>query len=181
MSNIILKPFTYMRCPWTKLQPTYQLVSANKIMGRTFSARAAQEENRDKERKWKNEIFDGEKKRQSSLIARIEKIEVIVKDLRMETDDITLVMNNNISTPYHCAKHISELLTNDSAVAELGDGTLWDMHRPITGDCTIRFRNFVDDQANEVNKIFWRSCSFLLGMVSIYRIRYTRIYRVLIN
>jgi len=41
---------------------------------------------------------------------------------------------------------------------------LWDMHRPISSDCRIKFRHFTDDDPSELNKIYWRSCSFVLGM-----------------
>lgn len=54
-----------------------------------------------------------------------------------------------------------------SIVAEV-NGELWDMHRPLTTDCSLRFINMkVADQhqAALVNKVFWRSCSFLLGAV----------------
>lgn len=54
-----------------------------------------------------------------------------------------------------------------SVVAEV-NGELWDVHRPLTSDCTLKFINMkVADQhqASLVNKVFWRSCSFLLGAV----------------
>jgi len=112
-----------------------------------------------------NKLFDDERKRQANLIPRIEKIEVIVKDARRPDSDVTLVMNKFKSTPQHCAQHVHELYSSTSACVELDNGQLWDMHRPLESDTTLRFRNFTDDNANEVNKIFWRSCSFILGMV----------------
>lgn len=123
---------------------------------------------RDVRKRHINKLFDDEKKRQADLIPRIEKIEVVVKDAKPSESDITLIMNKHKSTPYHCAQHIHELYATTSACAELDNGRLWDMHRPLESDTTLRFRNFTDDNANEINKIFWRSCSFLLGMVSTF-------------
>lgn len=40
----------------------------------------------------------------------------------------------------------------------------WDMHRPLQGNCTMRLRHFAENDVNELNKIYWRSCSFVLGM-----------------
>jgi large subunit ribosomal protein L39 len=51
--------------------------------------------------KKRNELFDYEKKRQRDAIGRIEKIEVRYLGL---PEDATLVMNKQISTPYHVAQ-----------------------------------------------------------------------------
>jgi large subunit ribosomal protein L39 len=110
-----------------------------------------------------NRLFDEERKRQEQLIPRIEKMQIIVKDVKPETEDVRLIMNKEISTPYDCAMHISEMYAQ-YPVAEV-DGVLWDMHRPIPSDATVRFRQFVEDDPHLVNVVFWRSCSFLLGMV----------------
>lgn len=39
------------------------------------------------------------------------------------------------------------------------------MHRPIPDACTVQLLHFKINDPSEVNKIFWRSCSFLLGAV----------------
>ncbi|XP_054714819.1 39S ribosomal protein L39, mitochondrial-like [Uloborus diversus] len=111
-------------------------------------------------RRMKNELFDKEKLRQQSLITRIQKIEV--KYIGVPTDCV-LMMNRNISTPYNCAMHMHEFLCQRSVVAEV-NGKLWDMHRPLDEDCELRLLNF-QTSPKELNKIFWRSCSFLLGMI----------------
>lgn len=113
-------------------------------------------------RKCRNELFDNEKKRQIALVSRIEKIEVEVKG---PPEDVTLLMNKNLSTPYNCAQHINELLLHRSAVAEIDEKVLWDMHRPLEDNCKLRFIHFRDDNPEDANKAFWRSCSFLLGKV----------------
>ena len=60
-------------------------------------------------REKRNALFEAEKQRQLSLLARIEKIEVQYKG---QPEDCTLVMNKNLSTPFKCAvrKWISLLL-----------------------------------------------------------------------
>lgn len=42
---------------------------------------------------------------------------------------------------------------------------LWDMHRPFNDSCTVQLLNFKITDPVQVNKVFWRSCSFLLGAV----------------
>lgn len=56
---------------------------------------------RDSIRKYQNELFNLEKKRQREAVGRIEKIEVRYLGL---PEDMTLVMNKNLSTPYNCAQ-----------------------------------------------------------------------------
>lgn len=56
---------------------------------------------RDNIRRYQNELFDLEKKRQKDIVGRIEKIEVRYLGL---PEDTTLVMNKNLSTPYSCAQ-----------------------------------------------------------------------------
>uniref|UniRef100_A0A194ANW7 TGS domain-containing protein n=1 Tax=Pinctada fucata TaxID=50426 RepID=A0A194ANW7_PINFU len=71
-------------------------------------------------------------------------------------------MNKGLSTPYNCAMHIGEHITQKSALAIVND-ELWDMHRPLTEDCTLQLLHFQDDDPTSLNKAFWTSCSFLLG------------------
>nr|CAG4638608.1 EOG090X0A3R [Cyclestheria hislopi] len=109
-------------------------------------------------------LFEQELKKQQSLITRIEKIEVKYQGL---PEDATLIMNKGVSTPFNCAQHMSELLTTRSVVAEV-NGELWDMHRPLESDCTLKLLHMKTDDVHHaalVNKTFWRSCSFLMGAV----------------
>lgn len=128
----------------------------------------------------RNQIFQDEMDRQRSYFARLEKIKIVV-DSEPGKNKI-LMMNKNLSTPLDCARHINELLVSRTAVAELlpleeqtedsesqtekvnNRSIYWDMHRPLTGSHRIRFRHFVEDDVEEVNKAYWRSCSFLLGV-----------------
>ncbi|ALC43819.1 mRpL39 [Drosophila busckii] len=108
----------------------------------------------------RNELFSQEQRRQREAVGRIEKIEVRYLGL---PEDVTLVMNNHISTPYNCAQHLSEGHCKRAALA-LIDGTVpWDMHRPLQESCTLQLLNFNVSEPHLVNKAFWRTCSFMLG------------------
>ncbi|MBN3293250.1 RM39 protein, partial [Polypterus senegalus] len=107
-------------------------------------------------------MFSREKARQQSLIPRIEKIEV---QLVGDADPGTMfIMNKGLSTPYSCAKHLSEWYTDNSVLA-LVNGEVWDMNRPLTQSCEIKFLTFKDQDPEEVNKAYWRSCAMMLGYV----------------
>lgn len=147
-----------------------------------------------------NELFQQELDRQRALVARINKINVIIDSVPGK--DTELIMNQGISTPYDCASHLHQLISTRSVVAEISplnssqpetteikklDGetselvdettnkevtvvtkeekpVYWDMHRPLEDNCRIKFRHFAEKNVGEVNKVYWRSCSFVLGM-----------------
>ncbi|KAF0307819.1 39S ribosomal protein L39, mitochondrial [Amphibalanus amphitrite] len=107
-------------------------------------------------------LFDEEEKRQRSLVGRVQKMEV---NYEGAPENCTLVMNQHLSTPHDCAKHLSEAILQKAALAEV-DGRPWDMHRPLSADsCTLRYLYFKDAEPFAVNKAFWRSCSLMLGAV----------------
>ncbi|XP_013193891.2 large ribosomal subunit protein mL39 [Amyelois transitella] len=108
----------------------------------------------------RHHLFSLEKKRQHESVGRIEKIEVNYKGI---PNDCVLIMNKDISTPYDCAKHLSEWHTESSALALLNGTIYWDMHRPLTENCTLELQTFDVKEPQAVNKAFWRTCSFLLG------------------
>ncbi|KAJ8710529.1 hypothetical protein PYW08_009044 [Mythimna loreyi] len=105
-------------------------------------------------------LFTLEKKRQLDKVGRVEKIEVQYKGV---PNDCTLVMNKGISTPYDCARHLSEWHTDTSALALLDGSVYWDMHRPLTENCTLELQHFRVPEPQQVNRAFWRTCSFMLG------------------
>lgn len=76
-----------------------------------------------------------------------------------------MIMNRNISTPYDCARHISESVAKMSALA-LVDDHVWDMHRPFTGDCELQLVTMQSPRVRAVNYAFWRTCSLILGAVA---------------
>ncbi|KAJ7408810.1 39S ribosomal protein L39, mitochondrial [Willisornis vidua] len=110
----------------------------------------------------RNELFTKEKERQLSLHPRIEKIEV--KYTGKSHPGSVFVMNKALSTPYNCAMHLSEWHCNKSVLA-LVDGEVWDMYRPLTKSCEIQFLTFKDEDPEEVNKAYWRSCAMIMACV----------------
>ncbi|XP_014281053.1 large ribosomal subunit protein mL39 [Halyomorpha halys] len=109
-----------------------------------------------------NELFNNELERQTSDIGRIEKITVNVQG---KIKNETFSMNKHLSTPFNVAQHISKWMMEKSALALIDNSKVWDMHRPLEDDCTLRFLSFTDEDPYHVNNAFWRTCSFLLGAV----------------
>ncbi|EDW94548.1 39S ribosomal protein L39, mitochondrial [Drosophila yakuba] len=108
----------------------------------------------------RNDLFNQEQRRQRDAVGRIDKIEVRYLGL---PEDVTLVMNSNISTPFNCAQHLSEGHCKRSALALIDGSVPWDMHRPLQESCTLQLLNFHVSEPHVVNKAFWRTCSFMLG------------------
>ncbi|KAB1283790.1 39S ribosomal protein L39; mitochondrial [Camelus dromedarius] len=106
-----------------------------------------------------NDLFNKEKNRQLSLTPRTEKIEV--KHVGKTDPGTVFVMNKNISTPYSCAMHLSEWYCRKSILA-LVDGQPWDMYKPLTKSCEIKFLTFKDRDPGEVNKVFLPVCSLVM-------------------
>ncbi|KAL8190627.1 UNVERIFIED_CONTAM: 54S ribosomal protein L39, mitochondrial [Gekko kuhli] len=110
----------------------------------------------------RNKLFAKEKERQLSLYPRIEKIEI--KYVGKSHPGAIFIMNKGLSTPYTCAMHLSEWHCKKSVLA-LVDGKIWEMYRPFTQSCEIQFLTFKDEDPEEVNKAYWRSCAMILGCV----------------
>ncbi|XP_072166254.1 large ribosomal subunit protein mL39-like [Diadema setosum] len=108
-----------------------------------------------------NELFEQEKQRQLEMVKRIEKITVCHIG---PTDSCTLAMNKFLSTPYHVAMHFNENYLKRSALA-LVNGKPWHMLQPLTEDCELRLIHFKDDNPEEVNEAFWRSCAHMTGAI----------------
>lgn len=113
-------------------------------------------------RSLRNSLFASEKLRQIEVVSRVEKIEVHHRGI---PEDITLIMNKNLSTPFHCAQHLNEITVKRSAIA-LIDGKPWDIHRPLERDCQLEFQHFLQENCNDANLAFWRTGSFLLSYVA---------------
>jgi len=112
---------------------------------------------------YQNNLFDKEQKLQKEAVGRVEKIVVKYNGV---PENVTMSMNKGISTPYHCAKHISEMLVKRTGLALIDDTHLWDMHRPLESDCEITFMHaqYLPDPYH-FNRAYWRSCSIILGAV----------------
>jgi len=110
-----------------------------------------------------NQLFNEQLRKQNDAIGRLEKIEVLVTDCKPHPET-KMLMNKNLSTPADCARHLSELYYERSVIARV-DGQQWDMSRPLEKNCTLTFHHFNEEDTYEVNKTFWRSCSFLMGKI----------------
>ncbi|XP_018418279.1 PREDICTED: 39S ribosomal protein L39, mitochondrial [Nanorana parkeri] len=132
------------------------------IRGRFYTVAAATKLSNAEISQRRSTLYDKEKERQLSLHPLTEKIEVTHVG---KTDPGTIfVMNKGISTPYNCAMHLSEWYCDKSVLAVV-DGEVWDMYKPLTKSCNIQFLTFSDEDPEEVNKAYWRSCAAILGHV----------------
>ena len=66
-----------------------------------------------------------------------------------------------ITTPMDIAKEISSGLAASCLIAQV-DETLWDMGRPLEGDCKLQLFKF---DSNEGRDTFWHSSAHILGEV----------------
>uniref|UniRef100_A0A0D9X2N7 Probable threonine--tRNA ligase, cytoplasmic n=1 Tax=Leersia perrieri TaxID=77586 RepID=A0A0D9X2N7_9ORYZ len=64
-----------------------------------------------------------------------------------------------VSSPMDIAKEISTGLANSCLIAQV-NGTLWDMTRPLEGDCELKLFKF---DSNEGRDTFWHSSAHILG------------------
>lgn len=118
-------------------------------------------------RSHRSAVFSREQSRQRALYPRIEKIEVQLQQQGPNLQGALLVMNKGVSTPYSCAKHLTEWYVTSSALA-LVDGEPWPLHQPLTQSCSLSLLSFKDKQPASVtlvNQAYWRSCAALLGQV----------------
>ncbi|CAI9101279.1 OLC1v1038567C1 [Oldenlandia corymbosa var. corymbosa] len=63
------------------------------------------------------------------------------------------------TSPFDVAKGISKNLASNSLICRV-NGVLWDVHRPLEGNCELKFFTFDDDDGRDV---FWHSSAHILG------------------
>ena len=63
------------------------------------------------------------------------------------------------STPYDIAKGISQGLADNTVIAKINN-ELWDLDRPLEGDCTLQLLKFDNPEAQAV---FWHSSAHIMG------------------
>lgn len=63
------------------------------------------------------------------------------------------------TTPYEVARGISQGLADNTVVAKVNN-ELWDLDRPLEGDCSLKLLKFEDPEAQAV---FWHSSAHILG------------------
>lgn len=65
------------------------------------------------------------------------------------------------SRPYDIALEIAKGLASNALISKV-NGELWDMYRPLEGDCELKFFNFDTDEGRDT---FWHSSAHILGEV----------------
>ncbi|NXD38232.1 SYTC2 ligase, partial [Copsychus sechellarum] len=63
------------------------------------------------------------------------------------------------TTPYQLAVGISQMLASNAVIAKV-NGELWDLDRPLEGDCTLELLTFDNEEAKAV---YWHSSAHVLG------------------
>lgn len=63
------------------------------------------------------------------------------------------------TTPYSVAAGISQGLADATVIAKI-NGTLWDLDRPLEGDCSLQLIKFDDPEGKAV---FWHSSAHAMG------------------
>ncbi|KAK6624040.1 Threonine--tRNA ligase 1, cytoplasmic [Polyplax serrata] len=63
------------------------------------------------------------------------------------------------TTPYDIAKGISQGLADNTVISKVNN-VLWDLERPLEGDCKLQLLKFDDEEAQQV---FWHSTAHVLG------------------
>lgn len=63
------------------------------------------------------------------------------------------------TSPYEVAKGISQGLADNTVIAKVNN-ELWDLDRPLEGDCTLQLLKFDNPEAQAV---FWHSSAHIMG------------------
>ncbi|NXV48229.1 SYTC2 ligase, partial [Uria aalge] len=63
------------------------------------------------------------------------------------------------TTPYQLAVGVSQVLASNAVIAKV-NGELWDLDRPLEGDCTLELLTFDNEEAKAV---YWHSSAHILG------------------
>lgn len=69
------------------------------------------------------------------------------------------------TTPYEIACGISKGLADNCVISKV-NGVLWDLDRPLEGDCDLKLLKFDDDEGKEV---FWHSTAHIMGEAMEYK------------
>jgi threonyl-tRNA synthetase len=64
-----------------------------------------------------------------------------------------------LTTPFDIAKGISKSLANNALISQV-NGVLWDLNRPLEGDCDLKLFTFDSDEGRDT---FWHSSAHILG------------------
>ncbi|KAK1376540.1 Threonine--tRNA ligase [Heracleum sosnowskyi] len=82
------------------------------------------------------------------------------EEIKVTLPDGTVKLGKKwMSTPFDIAKEISKSLASNSLISQV-NGVLWDMSRPLEGDCDLKLFSFDTDEGRDT---FWHSSAHILG------------------
>ncbi|VDK17930.1 unnamed protein product [Anisakis simplex] len=119
-------------------------------------------------RKRRLEAFNAEREQQQQKYGvSIEK--VIVSVQQEDQTERHLLMNDHLSTFHDCAKHISRLKVDNTALVHVtkeSDASEYfaSPHTTVDGKSKIKLLSF--NTADYADHAYWRSCAFLLGALA---------------
>ncbi|KAF6079608.1 hypothetical protein HJG60_018554 [Phyllostomus discolor] len=156
----------------------YRLHRLRACLAEELSHQPLASQNQEKDIKKKEEEPDSEVKNPPNFIKeRLKLFEVLKKDhqLLFATHEKKEDTSNGITvrvadgrtvegevwktTPYQVAAGISQELAESTVIAKV-NGELWDLDRPLEGDCTLDLLTFDDEEAQAV---YWHSSAHVLG------------------
>lgn len=73
-----------------------------------------------------------------------------------------------LSSPTDIAREISKGLATNALISQV-NGVLWDMNRPLEGDCELKVFTFESDEGRDT---FWHSSAHILGQVLLFTEHY---------
>ncbi|XP_053514928.1 threonine--tRNA ligase 2, cytoplasmic isoform X2 [Artibeus jamaicensis] len=139
----------------------------------TPGAQPLSSQNQEKDiKKKKEKESDSEVKDQPNFIKeRLKLFEILQKDHIEKKGDTSNGITVRVAdgktvegelwktTPYQVAAAISQELAESTVIAKV-NGELWDLDRPLEGDCTLELLTFDDEEAQAV---YWHSSAHVLG------------------
>ncbi|EXB82632.1 Threonine--tRNA ligase [Morus notabilis] len=90
-----------------------------------------------------------------------------VERLSLQSDPIKITLPDGtvkegkkwVTSPFDVAKEISKSLAANALISQV-NGVLWDMTRPLEGDCELKLFTFESDEGRDT---FWHSSAHILG------------------
>ncbi|XP_073003782.1 threonine--tRNA ligase, mitochondrial 1 [Typha latifolia] len=164
----ILRPLSTYRPLFARLVSSSSLIrSPAAAMGDNNPSAAAAAEAKAKEKACKDEAYlDAVIQKRIRLFEAIqakqqaERESIGGEPIKITLPDGTIKEGKKwISSPMDIAKGISSGLAASSLIAQV-NGALWDMSRPLEGDCELKLFKF---DSNEGRDTFWHSSAHILG------------------
>lgn len=104
------------------------------------------------------QLYDALRKEHDALLA--ERVANQSKAIKITLPDGRVLNGESWrTTPYKVASEISRGLAENTIIAKVND-ELWDLDRPLEGDCTLELLTFDNEEAQAV---YWHSSAHILG------------------